>query len=206
MTESKKRIAAELAVDLDRLQRLVDERDLNAAQALADSCGLKAKQAGITSAFFLWLKAVLADRSGEFVLALKLIGEALEMDPLCPPHRHSHEVVVRNVRAALHDPARAADEPNTPELWTLLVQAGEADDGCHLALARYRLVKDNALDALRLVDAVTTLSPTNREAWALKAVAARSLGDHKLAARAEAEAIALGEGPVLFATQPMAQG
>jgi thioesterase domain-containing protein len=55
-------------------------------------------------------------------------------------------------------------------------------------MARHLSAKGDHVGAMRLVDAVTTLSPTLREGWERKALLARALGNAQLAVECEAEA------------------
>jgi len=75
-----------------------------------------------------------------------------------------------------------------------------------VVMARYHLATGNTLEAQRLIDGLTTLSPACREAWALKAIVAAKLGDRGLADRAAAEAAVLGTEPMPFAIPGRAEG
>jgi hypothetical protein len=144
-------------------------------------------------------------RSRDHIAAFRLVTEALSMDPLAVPVMRSQRVIVGRICDALSDPTRHDDDASTPDLCRLLMQAGESNPAVHLAMARYHLVHDKALEAMQLVDAVTTLNPCCREAWLLKAKVASRLNDPRLAARALAEAAVLDEEPVAFGPDPVAQ-
>lgn len=120
------------------------------------------------------------------------------MDAAAPPYRHSEAVIIRRLRGKLTASDRDHGDAETPRIWALLATIGEADDACHLALARFHVARSNDLEALRVVDAVTTLAPANQDAWLLKASIAMRLGDERLAARARAEAAAAGRGAIPF--------
>ena len=81
------------------------------------------------------------------------------------------------LRAALADPARAADDADIPRLYTLLVEAGEADLEAHLAMVRFAVATGQLERARSLAEAVTTLFPAAREAWEALARVARAQGD-----------------------------
>jgi hypothetical protein len=195
-----------LADGLQQLERLTEARDLDAAQALADNLITAVRRAGINSACLAWLRAIVTDLRGDPLQALHLIEEALAVDPIAPPFLNSRAVIVRRLREALCRPDREAADPETLTLWNTLAHAGAADDSCHLALVRHHVAKGNDLEALRLLDAVTTLSPASVEAWAMKAQVATRLGDIPLASEASAEAAALGEPATSFGAAPMAEG
>lgn len=188
----------ELAEACHRLQRLLDERELVAASALTTEVIMTAKRLGIRSAFIAFVNAIYADYSGDVVAAFNFIQEAIAMDVAAPPYRHSEAVIIRRLRSTLTAPDRDPADTETPHIWALLATIGEADDACHLALARFHVAKSNDLEAMQIVNAVTTLAPGNREAWLLKASIATRLGDEALAGWARTEAAALDGGPVSF--------
>lgn len=196
----------ELAEACNRLQRLLDERELVAASALIAEVITTAKRLGVRSAFICFVNAIFADYSGDAVGAFNFIQEAIAMDAAAPPYRHSEAVIIRHLRGKLTAPDRDPADGETPRIWALLANIGEADDACHLALVRFHVAKGNDLEALRVVDAVTTLAPSNRDAWLLKASIATRLGDERLAGRARIEAAALDRGPVSFVVAAEAQG
>lgn len=68
----------------------------------------------------------------------------------------------------------------------------------HLAMARHLAHTGKAVDAMRILDAVTLLAPVSKDAWDAKATLARTMGEAGLAARCEAEAGAVAVAPVPF--------
>ncbi len=204
MSTRSRSAAMDLAEACHRLQRLLDERELVAASALTAEVSMTAKRLGIRSAFICFVNAIYADYSGDAVAAFNFIQEAIAMDPAAPPYRHSEAVIIRGLRRRLTAPDRDAADRETPRIWALLANIGEADDACHLALAGFHVATSNDLEAMRIVDAVTTLAPGNRDAWLLKASIATRLGDEQLATRARAEAAAAAAGtavPFVLSTE-----
>ena len=112
--------------------------------------------------------------------------------------RHAFQDVAGRLRAALADPARPADDADVPRLYTLLVEAGEADLDAHLTMVRFALATGQLDRARTLADAVTTLFPAAREAWDALARVARAQGDLARVAQAEAEAAVAGVQAPLF--------
>jgi tetratricopeptide (TPR) repeat protein len=164
-------------------------------------------RAGIKSAHVAWGLAVTCDGLGEFETAMGHIREALEIDPLAIPYQRSFDVIVERLRKTLGDDTRDPGDPSTPRLYQMLVQAGEGDVNSHLAMARYHHHTGDNRAALKLLDAVTTLAPACRQAWAYKAVVARSAGDFQSASEAEIEAAALeGHERVPFTMFTQARG
>jgi hypothetical protein len=124
------------------------------------------------------------------------------MDPLALALRHSFSVIAAHIRAALKSPELPGNDPSIPRLWELLARSREADDATHMVMARYQFATGNALEALRLLEGVTSLTPACSEAWLLKAAVAAKLGDHQLAERAASEAAVLGAAAVPFSSIP----
>ncbi len=194
---------------LDRIRRvdqLTEDRQLDDALELALKIEAATIRAGIRSAHLTWTIGVIHDYRQEPEPAFARLQDALSMDPFALPFRHSFELISSRIRAALRAPERAADDPSTPKLWELLARVGQADDGAHVAIGRHHLATGNDLEAMRILDAVTTLFPACKDAWALKAAVAAKLGDHQLAERAASEAAVLGAGPVPFAIPRRAEG
>lgn len=194
-----KATTSRLLGELRRAYQLAEEQRAPEALAIYRGIAAEARQAGLDSAHLHWAWAVAADYSGELEMAFEQITTAIERDPLAPPFRHSFDLITGHLRAALADPARAADDPSTPRLYALLQRADESDVGAHLAMVRYHLATGRAAEARALLDAVTLLHSASREAWELLGRVAREAGDVEAAERARVEAIALGDGEVPFA-------
>lgn len=175
---------------LDELRRGNDlyREDRAAALEVYRAVAAEATRLGLDSAYLCWVIAIALDEMGELEMAWKQIEKAMAADPLALPVRHSFEVIAGRVRAALAAPGRDAADASTPRLYDLLVQAGEADLGAHLAMARYELATGRVADARERAVAVTKLYPASREAWKLLADVARAQGDEVTAASAELEA------------------
>src|SRR6266478_2255902 len=98
-------------------------------------------------------------------LACKYAQEALREDPLAPPFRNSFAIVAKNLRTAMLE----AGQPDwVPRFYDILVHAGEASDGVHVAMARWLHGRGHHEQPLKLVNAVTLLSPACGDAWSLR--------------------------------------
>jgi tetratricopeptide (TPR) repeat protein len=184
-----------------RLQQLIGEmtraRELTEAEHYEDArqAYLKLRgecvRAGIRSAHVAWGLAVVFDGLGDFEAAMTSIREALEIDPLAIPYQRSFQIIVERIRKSLGDDGRDPVDPSTPRLYELLVQAGEGDVGSHLAMARYLHHTKDESGAMKILEALTTLAPSCRQAWIQKAIVARALGNSAKAQEADIEAAAL---------------
>ena len=124
---------------------------------------------GARSGWLQWQLAIGFDASGAPEKALPEILMAIEFDPLVPPFRHSHRVIVGHLREKL----LAAEPAAQAALYDVLLQAGEADEACHLAMAKTFAARGQEERARRVLEALTVLSPGCVEAWV--ALAARHL-------------------------------
>jgi predicted Zn-dependent protease len=150
-------------------------------QLLADS-----KAGDVQSASLYRDLAVVSDAKGEFQMAVRHIEHALALDPLSPEVIRSFEIISTRIRAALAE-AEAAS-PEVPKLYQLLLGSDTADSESHLMMARH-LEQTGQFDAsLRLLQALTLLSPSFRTGWTLLAQVARKLGQEDLARSAELDA------------------
>jgi predicted Zn-dependent protease len=119
-------------------------------------------------------------------MAVRHIEHALALDPLSPEAIRSFEIISTRIRAAL----AVADvaSPEVPKLYQLLLGSDTTDAESHLMMARH-LEQTGQLDAsLRLLQALTLLSPSFRPGWTLLAQVARKMGQEELARSAELEA------------------
>ena len=186
---------AKLEALLGKLRRALEEREVEAAEKLFREVLAEAQRLGLASAYAHFVLAGALDRSGKLEMAFEEIKKAVDADPLALPVRHAFESVAARLRAALADPARAADDADVPRLYKLLVDAGQADLEAHLAMVRFAVATAQLDMARSLADAVTTLFPAAREAWETLARVARAQGDVAAAAKADAE-LAGAEVPV----------
>jgi len=186
---------AKLEALLGKLRRALEERDGEAAEKLFREVLAEAHRLGAASAYVHFVLAGALDRSGKLEMAFEELEKAVEVDPLALPVRHAFLDVAARIRAALVDPARAADDADIPRLYKLLVKAGQADLETHLAMVRFALATTQLDLARALADAVTTLFPAAREAWEALSRVARAQGDVAAAAKADAE-LAGAEIPV----------
>jgi len=174
---------------LGKIRRALDDRGAaEVAEALFREVVAEAQRLGIVSAYLHYVLAGALDRMGKLDMAFDELKKAVEADPLALPVRNAYQDVAARLRAALADPARAAEDAEIPRLYTLLVEAGEADLGAHLAMVRFALANAQLERARTLAEAVTTVFPAAREAWEMLARVARAQGDGATAAKADAEA------------------
>ena len=180
----------------------------NPAEALKIYQGVleKARGMGLESGFVLWNLAIVADNLGELELAFDYVHRALATDPLAQPFRNSFDIVVKRIRAALADEARAVDDPATPRLYDILASAGEADVMSHVAMARWCVAGGDLPRAAKLSEALVTLYPGDPDSWRCKADVARASGDAGTADECMAEAAVRGGMPEPFAVPGVAQG
>jgi tetratricopeptide (TPR) repeat protein len=151
---------------LAKLRRALDDRgDAEAAEKLIREVMAEAQKLGVVSAYMHYVLSGLLDRMGKLEMAFDELKKAVRADPFALPVRHAFQDVAARLRAALADPGRAADDADTPRLYTLLVEAGEADLEAHLAMLRYAVATAQLERARSLAEAVTTLFPAAREAW-----------------------------------------
>jgi tetratricopeptide (TPR) repeat protein len=186
---------------LAKLRRALDERnggDVEAAEKTFREVVAEAQRLGFASAYVHYMLSGALDRMGKLEMAFDELKKAVRADPLAMPVRHAFQDVAARLRAALADPARAADDEAIPHLYTLLVEAGEADLEAHLAMVRFAVATAQLERARALAEAVTTLFPVAREAWEALARVARAQGDVGRAAAADAEAAGAGVQAPLF--------
>jgi len=187
---------------LAKLRRALDERgDAGAAEKLFREVVTEAQRLGVVSAYVHYMLAGVLDRLGKLEMAFDELKKAVMADPLALPVRHAFDDVAARLRAALADPARAPEDADTPRLYGLLVEAGEADLESHLAMVRFAMATAQLERARVLTEAVTTLFPAAREAWEALARVARAQGDLARAATAEAELALVGIQPPLFGVE-----
>jgi hypothetical protein len=184
--------------DARRAQDLLDRGEYRESRDLFTQLRARAGKLGLDSAYLAWGMAVTSDYLGELDVAFTTISESLAKDPLNPAAQNSFGVIAHHIRAALADAQRTPDDACTPRLYQLLLQAGEADVPSHLAMARHLAHGAKPAEAMRILDAVTLLAPSSRDAWLQKAALARSLGQDDLAAECEAQAAALATAQVPF--------
>ncbi len=160
---------------------------------------------GVRSTQLLCLLAVCHDYLGEVEKALVFIREHQCLDQLSLAGLKSQGIIAGHAREALSDPGRAADAADTPRLYRLLVEIGEADIGSHLAMARHDTHAGRHAQALLLLEAVVTLAPTSEEAWQAMVTAAKASGRRDLLQRATAALVGLGKGSAFpFISTPRA--
>jgi tetratricopeptide (TPR) repeat protein len=189
-----------LLAGMRRAQDLVQENRAEEALGVYRELLAEARTMGLELAYLRFAIAIAHDTAGDLENAFEEITMAIRKDPLCLPFRHSFEVIVGRIRAALADPKRAVDDASTPRLYALLVRGDAADVASHVAMARWLLATGKGGEARALADALTRLHPTSREAWELAGAVATALGDPAGAERARIEAAALAHRDAPFAT------
>jgi hypothetical protein len=185
-------------------QQLLDQNQHAEARARFTSVRARAQKLGLDSAYLAWGAAVCADLMGEPEVAFVMIQESVALDPFNPAGQGSFNAIAWRLRNALAEPGRAFDDPSTPRLYQLLLEAGEADVPCHVAMARHLAHAGKLGEAMSLLDAVTKLAPVSRDAWIAKGAVARAAGDEALATECAAQVAGLAATPVPFGIPPPA--
>jgi tetratricopeptide (TPR) repeat protein len=180
-----------LLTDMARARELTEHAEYDEARQTYLKLRTQCAKAGIRSAHVAWGLAVACDGLNDFEHAVTYIREAIELDPLAIPYQRSFDVIVERMRKVLGDEARAVDDPTTPVIYELLLRAGEGDAKSHLAMVRWHQHRGEFAPAMTILNALTTLSPSCRQAWLLMAAIARGLGESATAMRADIEAAAL---------------
>jgi tetratricopeptide (TPR) repeat protein len=175
---------------LDEIRRALEMERTKPEAAVLSLRGVlsEALRQGVESAYLRYVLAQALELNGELEMAFDEIKKAMKLDPLALPIRHAFQELAGRIRASLTDPARAVDDPEVPRLYTVLLEAGEADLAAHLAMVRFELATAQLVKARERVEAVTRLFPAHREAWVLLAQVARAQGEAEVALRAETEA------------------
>lgn len=179
-------------------QELLDKGQFAEARKAFTDVRERARKLGIDASWASWGLAVCCDNVGDFEMAFENMLDALRTDPLNIGKQGSFDAIVQRLRAALSSTERAAEDPSTPRIYRLLVQANEADIPSHLAMVRHLAATGDEAGALRLVEAVTVLAPSNRQAWEAKGALARAQGNTELARACDVEAAACGAAHAPF--------
>ena len=184
---------------LGKIRRALDDRGAaEVAETLFREAIAEAQRLGIVSAYLHFVLAGALDRMGKLDMAFDELKKAVQADPLALPVRNAFQDVAARLRAALADPARAADDADIPRIYGVLVEAGQADLETHLVMVRFALATAELERARTLAEAITTLFPAAREAWEVLARVARAQGDGATAAKADAEAVGVQVPTPLF--------
>ena len=175
---------------LDAIRRALEMERTKPEAAVLSLRGVlsEALRQGVDSAYLRFVLAQALEQHGELEMAFDEIKKAMKLDPLALPIRHAFQELAGRIRASLAHPNRAADDPEVPRLYALLLEAGEADVPAHLAMVHFELTTGRLTEARQRVEAVTRLFPAHREAWVLLAQVARAQGEMDAAAKAETEA------------------
>ncbi len=168
--------------------RLYGEGEFEKAKQIFRKAWALARHAGIASGTIEWSLAICHERLGEFEPAVEHIQAALALDPFDGAYNNSYSVIVARLRDAVAFVGNLGGDPDTERYYALLLRIGEADVAAHLVAARHLLAVGRAPEALRVLDALTVLSPSCASAWSLLAEAAAAIGDSARAHRARVEA------------------
>ena len=187
----------------DLLNRSIEARRALEAghheQALGDYRELarEAARLCVTSAFVDSATAKALEELGRYEKAFQFACAAVAKDPLSGPFQDHFGALSWRLRNLLGDPDRNPTEESTPRLYKLLMEAGEADVSCHIAMARFHAAEGMLDDAELLLEAVTRLAPASRDAWRARTTVARLAGNEALVLVCEASAAEVGVGMAL---------
>lgn len=205
MTTTNNKTIEKLARAVTKAERLAEEQRHEDALRLIEDIQAQAAGIAVESAYLHWLKAVLLDTApppfSRPEQALVEIQAAISIDHLSVPFRNSRRAILHSLKGLLADPQRSTVD--VPRIWALLVDEGEADDESHLALARHHLAVGALDEALKVLTALTILSPSNPRAWTMRVEVAAKLAAPEELAVARAEAAAAGATQVAFVSPPV---
>jgi hypothetical protein len=196
----------QLAEELGRAQRLGQENQNDEAHAICLRLIPEAEALGLVSSELFWSAAAVADRLGDFPLAVELCGRAMEADPLAPSVRNSWGIILRRVREALLDESRKVDDFEVPKLYTLLADVGGADESCHVRFAAYLVAASKAGEARSLLTALLKLYPKSLDGWTLLAQVAEPGDLERLKGSQPSTKLLVGPQRALFPQLGPAQG
>jgi hypothetical protein len=174
--------------EIARAQTANEQNDHGEARRILEGAATKARQLGIASACLHWHLAVTCDYASDFEAALSNVLDAIRLDPLSSPIRHSFDIVVTRLRTGLVDEEEGAPDKEVPRLYNLLKGVGKADLGCHVRMAKVLHGTGRTQEAAKLLEAVTLLDGGSTEAWSLRALIARALGDELAASEFDVQA------------------
>ena len=104
----------------------------------------EALRQGVESAYLRYALGQVLAHCGELALAFEQLQQATKLDPLAVPIRDARRELLGRIRASLTHPHRAANDPEVPSLFGLLVDAGEADVPAQMAMVRFELASAGA--------------------------------------------------------------
>ncbi|MCI0574017.1 MAG: hypothetical protein L0Y66_25060, partial [Myxococcaceae bacterium] len=81
--------------------------------------------------------SIVGDYAGDVEMAVQYIQEAVRTDPLSQPVLRSFEIISNRIRGHLTAADRPVDAEDTPRMYALLQELGEADIACHMVMARW---------------------------------------------------------------------
>lgn len=177
-----------LLMELKRADDLMEKEQWAQARDILRRGRATAREQGLPYGLIAWRLCICLDNLGDVEDALRAAVEAIDHDPLAHPFRNSFHIVAHRLRGMIA--AAEIGDPAVPRQYALLVENDAAEDDTHVAMARHLFHAGEAAQAARLLDAVTTLSPTCAPAWRLRAEVARSLDDEDAATRCDFEAMA----------------
>ena len=169
---------------LHNAERLLDEEKHEEARLALLGIQARAAKLNVRSAYLAWKLAIVFDCLGDGVKAASYAELAVKGDPLALPFRGSMMTIVSRMRRTLADPQTDLAQDWIGTMYATLQHLGEADEGCHLAFAKNRIVKGDLAHALRVLQALTLLSPNFPAGWEALASVAKKLGNEELAQNA----------------------
>lgn len=169
--------------------RLIQSGEFKKAQQVLFVARAKAMRLGIRSANIELGLAIAHDHLMEMEKAVDHIVAALALDPFNAECNNSYRIIADRLRQAVAFGEEQGDGAEVERYYGLLLRIGEADVAAHLVACRHFLSTGRAPDAVRVLGALTVLSPTCAQAWELLAHAAAAVGDAALAAHARIEAV-----------------
>lgn len=175
----------QLLQQLRSVEQLIEEHKHEEARTALLALHSRAAAAKMSSAYLAWKLAIVFDCIGDGLKAAHYAELAVQLDPLALPFHGSLETILTRIRRTLADPELDASEAWIPQMYGTLQHLGEADDASHLAFAKHLLTRNDAAHALRVLEALTLLSPSFAAGWELLASVARKVGNQELAKNAE---------------------
>ena len=103
-----------MMADIARVHEHGERREYAEAKALLERVLGGLAMAGVRSAHVLWLLAITNDYLGEVEEALRLITEAMAVDPMEPSIEKSFGIIADRIRRILIDPDRDLTDESTP--------------------------------------------------------------------------------------------
>ena len=195
---------------IEQARALQRQGDLEGARNVLEQVATDARRGGVRSSHLYWRRAAVCGKLDDLPAAFGHIHRALEEDPLSPEVIESYQMLLAHLRSILGSPARAVDDPSTPELYRILLREERSTIAPHLAMAKWLAEGDRMGEAIDLARAAANLFPGSVKAWRLLAKLAFVAGDKATtrearARAAKAQSAATREQPAPRPTQSKAK-